>query len=133
MPQTTLLFFRDASGIAPVVEWLRELRQRDAKGYAKCVAAIRRLADVGHELRRPVTDYLRDGIYELRVKRGHVNYRILYFFHGQQVAVLAGALAKEDVVPPIEIHRTIAHKKLFATDPERYTFDEASEANDPAH
>src|ERR1035438_7078987 len=109
MPQISLFFFRDAAGVAPVVEWLREHRRRDSKGYAKCVAAIQRLAESGYELRRPVADYLRDGIYELRVKRGHVNYRILYFFHGQQVAVLAGALAKEDVVPPIEIHRAIAY------------------------
>jgi DNA-binding XRE family transcriptional regulator len=48
--------------------------------YAKCAVRIRRLADLGHELRRPEADLLRDGICELRARLGTVNYRILYFF-----------------------------------------------------
>jgi hypothetical protein len=40
-------------------------------------AVIERLEEAGSELRRPTTDVLRDGIYELRAKRGHVNYRLL--------------------------------------------------------
>jgi ribosome-binding protein aMBF1 (putative translation factor) len=62
------------------------------------VARIRRLAEAGRELRRPEADYLRGGIYELRARRGHVNYRILYFFHGQNVAILAHALTKEGAI-----------------------------------
>ncbi len=37
-------------------------------------------------------DYLRDGIYELRAKHIHVQYRILYFFDGQNIAILAHAI-----------------------------------------
>jgi hypothetical protein len=43
---------------------------------------IERLRDLGHELRRPEADYLRDGIYELRVGLGSVNHRMLYSFTG---------------------------------------------------
>jgi len=32
--------------------------------------------------------FLKDGIYELRVRKGRVNYRTLYFFHGRNLAVL---------------------------------------------
>ena len=78
-----------------MVEWLTELRRLDRKGYAKCIPCIRRLAELGHEIRRPEADYLREGMYELRARRGRVNYRILYFFHGQDGAVLAHALTKE--------------------------------------
>jgi hypothetical protein len=35
---------------------------------------------MGHELRRPEADFLRDGIYELRASLGGVHHRILYFF-----------------------------------------------------
>jgi hypothetical protein len=62
------------------------------KVYAKCAAAIERLGEFGHELRRPLSDYLRDGIYELRPKSGRVNYRILYGFHGRNIAVLLSGL-----------------------------------------
>jgi putative component of toxin-antitoxin plasmid stabilization module len=85
MPQTRLLFFQDADGSVPVWEWLKDLRARNLKAYAKCVVRIRRLTELGHELRRPEADLLRDGIYELRARLGTINYRILYFFHGRNV------------------------------------------------
>ena len=68
IPQTRLLFFQDANGSAPVWEWLRDLRTRNPKAYAKCAVRIRRLVELGRELRRPEADLLRDGIYELRAR-----------------------------------------------------------------
>ncbi|MCG3128871.1 MAG: hypothetical protein CHACPFDD_03767 [Phycisphaerae bacterium] len=124
MPRTTVFFYQDRPGEAPVVRWLEELRSRDQVAYANCVAAIRRLADEGHALRRPTADYLRDKIYELRAKRGRVNYRILYFFHGQNVAILAHALTKEDVVPAIDIERAIQRRRLYEKDPKKHTYTE---------
>jgi len=56
-PNSDVLGYRDNSGSTPVLEWLRELR-------------------------RPLADLLRDGIYELRIRIGRVHCRILYFFHG---------------------------------------------------
>ena len=107
------------------------MRRTDKKIYAKCVAAVERLAELGHELRRPLADYLRDGIYELRPKSGHVNYRMLYFFHGRNVAVLASGLTKEAEVPPAEIDRAIAHKRLFERDPNGHSYEETAENNTP--
>jgi phage-related protein len=72
---------------------------------------------LGHELRRPNADYLRDGIHELRVKRGRVNYRVLYFFHGQNVALLAHALTKEREVPAREIDRAVERKRRYEKSP----------------
>jgi hypothetical protein len=64
---------------------------------------LERLREMGHELRRPEADFLRDGIYELRVSLGGVHHRILYFFHGAIAAVVSHGLVKERVVPPKEI------------------------------
>lgn len=52
---------------------------------------LERLGEVGHELRRPEADFLRDGIYELRVSLRGVHRRILYFFHGAVAAVVRTA------------------------------------------
>ena len=90
----------------------------------KCVARIEVLAELGHELRRPVADYLRDGIYELRVRVGQVNYRILYFFHGQNVAILAHGLTKEKEVPDADIDRALSRKAVFEKDPVRHSYQE---------
>jgi hypothetical protein len=124
LPLTEVLFYQDELGRAPVVEWLKALRREDRRAYAKCVVRIRRLAEAGHELRRPEADYLRDGIYELRARRGHVNYRILYFFHGQHVAILAYALTKEGEIPEGDIERAKRRKETFERDPERHTYEE---------
>ncbi len=124
MPKTEARFYQDADGRAPVREWLRELRQSDSRAHAKCVARIERVAEAGHELRRPEADYLRDGIFELRARKGHVNYRILYFFHGQQVAVLAHALTKDDAVPRMEIGRALMRKALVESAPHTHMLEE---------
>ena len=122
MPHTRLLFLQDADGTAPVWEWLKDLRARNAKAYAKCVVRIRRLVELGHELRQPEADLLREGIYELRARLGTVNYRILYFFHGRNVAVLAHAITKENEIPVVEINRAVEHKRTFIASPIAHTF-----------
>jgi phage-related protein len=75
-------------------------------------------------LRRPEADFLRAAIYELRIKKGRVQYRMLYFFHGVQLAVLGHALTKEGAIPDAEIERTIARKNAFARHPARHTYEE---------
>lgn len=79
---------------------------------------------MGHELRRPEADFLRDGIYELRSHFGTVNYRVLYFFHGRNVAILAHGITKEGEIPEVEINRAIARKKAFEQDPTGHTYKE---------
>lgn len=96
MPRTQLVFFKDDDGTVPVRDWLLELR-------------------------RPEADLLRDGIYELR---GRVNYRILYFFHGQNVAVLAHALTKEDKVSKSDIDRAVRRKAAFESSPIAHSYEE---------
>ncbi len=122
MPQTSLFFYLDADGFAPAWEWLKDLRMRNPKAYAKCLVRIRRLAELGHELRRPEADLLRDGIHELRARLGTVNYRILYFFHGRNVAVLAHAITKQNEIPIIEINRALERKRTFVASPAAHTF-----------
>lgn len=124
MPRTRVVFYRDEGGKVPVVEWLQALRRTDRKAYAKCVVRIRRLVELGHELRRPEADFLRDGIYELQAKKGRVNYRILYFFHGPQVAILGHALTKEGAIPNAEIERAMKRKESFTRNPTRHSYEE---------
>jgi phage-related protein len=82
------------------------------------------LASTGYELRRPAADYLRDGIYELRAKHVRVQYRVLYFFSGQNIAILAHAITKdEDQVPDLEIERAIQRKAQFEGNPAIYTYE----------
>lgn len=94
------------------------------KARLKCLTRIERLCEEGHNLRRPEADLLRDKIYELRATFQGINYRILYFFHGNLAAVLSHGIVKEDIVPPIEIDRAIQRRKNFERDPKAHTYEE---------
>ena len=121
MPVTKRIFDKDDDGSAPVLEWLSEL---SPKARAKCVVKMERLAELGHELRRPEADLLRDKIYELRAALNGINYRILYFFYGEAVAILAHGLIKEKAVPPKEIDRALERRRKFEKNPKAHIFRE---------
>jgi phage-related protein len=121
LPRTRVVLYRDEDGSCPFVEWFDEL---SAKFQDKCYLLLERLRELGHELRRPEADFLRDGIYELRVSLRGVHYRILYFFHGTVAAVVSHGVVKEQVVPPKEIDRAIEHKNRFEANPSKRTYQE---------
>jgi phage-related protein len=123
MPRIDVVFYQEEKDV-PVLDWLKELRRTDQRAYESCVAAIGRLAEFGHELRRPLADILREGIYELRIRKGRVNIRLLYFFHGRNLAILGHALTKEDKVPKADIERAVRRKKSFEADPAGHTYSE---------
>lgn len=120
MPKVGVVFFSEQGG-CPVLDWLDRL---PARVRVKALVRIERLADMGHELRRPEGDYLRDDIYELRWRFQSVNYRILYFFHGRESVVLAHGLTKEAAVPAPEIALAVRRKALYEADPASHTHAE---------
>jgi putative component of toxin-antitoxin plasmid stabilization module len=124
MPAVEVLFYKEVDGAVPVRDWLSELQRRQPRAFVKCRARIERLAEVGYEIRRPEADFLRDGIYELRIRFGTVNYRLLYFFHGQTAAVLAHALTKEAAVSIRDIDRAIERREKFVDNPVKHTYRE---------
>jgi phage-related protein len=121
MPRTNVVFYREDDGSVPLLEWIDRL---PAKAKAKCRVRIGRLRAEGHKLRRPEADFLRDGVYELRVGFQGVNYRMLYFFHGATAAVLSHGLVKERVVPSGEIDAAIERRRKFVADPVKHTYRE---------
>ena len=138
MPRTEVVFYRDDDGSVPVLDWLGGLPPR---ARLKCLVRIERLRELGYDLRRPEADFLRDGVYELRVSLNHVQYRIFYAFHTRTDAdraegpktVKRGSVKKrppvesqpkEEKVPGEEIDRALARMRKFAAAPERHTFAE---------
>lgn len=121
MPAASVVFYREDDGSAPALDWLGGIEK---KAQAKCIAKIERLRQLGHELRRPEADILRDGIHELRVGLRHVNYRLLYFFSGRSAVVISHGLTKEAEVPAAEIDRAVECMAKFKAAPEKHTYTE---------
>jgi len=118
MPKVRVILFQE-EGACPVLEWLETLPERV---HAKGAGRIRRLAELGHEMRRPEADYLGEGIYELRWRYQSVNYRVLYFFHGREAVILSQGFTKEGRVPPREIDLAVRRKAAFQRNPEACSY-----------
>lgn len=121
MPKTGVVLYRDVDGRCPFVEWFDRL---PAKLQDKCSLRLERLSEMGHQLRRPEADFLRDGIYELRVSHRAAHYRVLYCFHGAVAAVISRGVVKERAVPPKEIDRAVERNKRFEANPSKHTYEE---------
>jgi phage-related protein len=114
VPQTRVVFYREEDGTVPLLEWLDKL---PARAQAKCRLKIERLRALGFELRRPEADFLRNGIYELRVSLRRIQYRMLYFFFGNTAAVVSHGIIKDRQVPPKEIEMALERKRKLEQNP----------------
>jgi phage-related protein len=128
VPRTKVVFYQEDE-TALVLKWLGALPR---KARAKCQVYLLHLEELGHELKRPVAAYLRDGIHELRPSYQGVPYRLLYFFAGPgkgkaaeetRIVVVSHGLVKEQAVPDAEIDPAIERKRRFEAHPERHTFN----------
>lgn len=107
----------------PLLEWFASLNS--PKALARCQAVIELLRQHGSRLFRPHADALGDHIRELRARVGHVQYRMLYFFHGRGGAVLThGFIKTGSTVPAREIDKAVQYRKRFLADPARHTYVE---------
>src|SRR4051812_2518278 len=119
MPATEVIFYAER-GISPFLKWLDTQQQ---KVQDKIFDAITRLEQLGFELRRPEAEYLGNDIYELRIKKGHVNYRPLYFFDDtkdpktsrilRRRAVIVHGCTKEGKVPAADLNLAIIRRRQF--------------------
>jgi len=58
----------------------------------------------------------------LRPSYQGVNYRILYFFAGENIVVVSHGLKKEREVPAVETNRAMERKAKFESDPAAHTY-----------
>ncbi len=119
MPETDVVLYCDDDGSVPLREWFLLL---PAKAADKCLARLKRLEQLGHELRRPEADFLRDGIHELRASYQGRHYRMLYFFVGKHAVVVSHGLIKEREVPAREIDKALERTRRYERDPRSHTF-----------
>ncbi|MBL0170549.1 MAG: type II toxin-antitoxin system RelE/ParE family toxin [Gemmatimonadaceae bacterium] len=125
MPPCDLRRYQDLDGHVPFDTWLSTMTEpgkaQNLAAAMKIAAALQRLASEGHALRRPTSAPLRDGVHELRVEIGRVNYRALYFFAGEGVAVIAHGCTKEAAVDEADIDRAVLRRRRYMAAPRAHT------------
>ena len=72
------------------------------------------LEEAGNTLREPYSKYVRDGIFELRIKVSSNITRILYFFYiDKRIILTNGFVKKTDKTPDNEIVKALSYKTDF--------------------
>ena len=99
-----IYFFVDKHGHCPVEGFMEELTEKEKE---KVVAYIKILKQFGHNVRRPIADYLGEGIYELRPQA----HRVFYFYFMKDSVVLLHMIRKRtDKIPPNDLSLCIKRK-----------------------
>ncbi|MDO4484696.1 MAG: type II toxin-antitoxin system RelE/ParE family toxin [Clostridia bacterium] len=113
MSAITIELYDTEDGRCPVADFLDSL---NPKMRAKVLRTIDLLENNGIELRGPYSEFLGDGIFELRTKQGSDITRVLYFFFiGNKAVLTNGFVKKTQKTPPGEI----ATAKKYKADYER--------------
>ncbi len=106
-----VIYYESESGECPVKEFIGE---KTVNNQQKIASIISYLQEQGVNLPRPYADYLRDGIYELRVKLSGDETRTLYFFCFENYIILTHTFSKKsDKVPVSEIKKALKYKEDF--------------------
>jgi len=106
-----VIFYRNISGQCPTEKFINGLPYDDAE---EIVAAIAALRELGNKARRPLADYLEDGIYELRARRLQRRFRVLYTFVGKEaILLLTGFVKKSKAVPAKTLRKAKTLKRDY--------------------
>ena len=103
MPEIQVVYYQKENGEIPLRSFIDSL---DVKMAAKVIWTIKLFQEEGCDLRLRYSEYLIDGIYELRAKQGNNISRVMYFFVIGNKAVLTHGFTKKTQKTPIkEIER----------------------------
>jgi len=107
LSEIPIVFYRTATGVEPVREWLRGLPDDDRREIGFDLATVQVGWPVGMPLCRP----LGDGIWEVRSSLPSRRIaRILFFVHEGQIGIVHGFIKKTMKTPPDEIE--LARKRM---------------------
>lgn len=109
--QISVEFYNLPDGSEPAKEFLKSL---DPKMKAKMLRTIELLETNGRDLRMPYSEFLDDGIFELRAKVSSNITRVLYFFYVGNKAILTnGFIKKTQKTPKEELAKAKKYKADF--------------------
>ena len=104
-------YFTTESGKSPVEEFINSL---DEKTQDKFIFKKELLEHFGPQLRRPHTDYIGSGIFELRFKGEEGQIRVLFFFlHEKKIILVHGFVKKTQRTPGKEIKIAKQRRKEY--------------------
>jgi len=110
----TLEFYETPNKLAPLEEFLEDLKKKDKSLFAKVLRDMELLESKGNLLREPYTKPIEDGIFELRTKQHNNIVRVFFFFIvGKKIILTHGFIKTTDKTPKSEIEKAKEYKKEY--------------------
>lgn len=107
LSEIPIVFYRTATGVEPVRDWLRGLPDDDRREIGFDLATVQ----VGWPVGMPLCRSLGDGIWEVRSSLPSRRIaRILFFVHEGRIGIVNGFIKKTMKTPPDEIE--LARKRM---------------------
>lgn len=107
LSEIPIIFYRTATGVEPVRDWLRGLPDDDRREIGLDLATVQ----VGWPIGMPLCRSLGDGIWEVRSSLPSRRIaRILFFVHEGQIGIVNGFIKKTMKTPHDEIE--LARKRM---------------------
>ena len=108
----SISFYRTVSGKCPVEEHLDSLTDEQATKIAWVLKLIREIEQIPSKYFKKLVDT--NDIWEIRVDVGKNTFRLLGFFHGQDLIILTNSFQKKSQKTPLkEIRLAEQRKKDF--------------------
>jgi phage-related protein len=107
LSEIPVIFYRTATGVEPVRDWLRGLPDDDRRKIGLDLATVQ----VGRPVGMPLCRSLGSGLWEVRSALPSRRIaRILFFVHEGRIGVVHGFIKKTQKAPPDEID--LARKRM---------------------
>jgi len=111
MEKYEVVFFTKEDGSQPARDFMDDLPK---KMRTRILMIIEMLREYGGQVRMPYSEYLRDGIFQIRAQQeGNIS-RVLYFFNdGRKIILTNGFTKKTPQTPPAEIERAKRYRSEY--------------------
>ena len=111
MANYEIVFFTKEDGSQPAREFIDSLSLKMQSRLIKIIAMLR---EYGGQVRMPYSEYLQDGIFQIRAQQEGNITRVLYFFNdGQKVILTNGFTKKTPRTLPAEIERAKRYRAEY--------------------
>lgn len=103
-------FYRDSSGESPIEKFLDELGIVNKPLYDQTLKGFEKLKNRAYH-KEPLSKYLEQGLWELRIRSGNNILRVIYTFRKGQIIILLHAFTKKQQKTP-EGELEVARRRL---------------------
>ena len=106
-----IIVYQSVNNRIPFDDFLCSLNNKKVEG--KILESLSLIKEDKSLLKEPLSKYLEDGIFEIRIRFSNLNIRILYFYFENSLVITNGFLKKTNKTPRKEIDKAKRYRQDY--------------------